>query len=249
MDVPARLRVIVVDDEVLTRASLAARLERLDGVAVVGQAGNIEEARELIGELEPDALFVDILMPGGSGLDLAPELGPETAVVFVTAHADFAADAFDLDAADYLTKPVRPERLEEAVERVRRALLRRPDLEEPVNGPQDILADGEGHVSRFVIRRFRRVTLIPVEDLLWAESAANYVKLHTLSGTHLLRSTLAELDAALDPSRFRRIHRSALVSLAEVEEITSDGHGAYEVRLRSGPRLRMTRTYRTNLIP
>lgn len=249
------VRVMVIDDEALTRESLAARLARFDGVEVVAQAGDVAEARRSIEECAPDAMFVDILMPGGSGLDLARELDPNIAVVFVTAHADFAAEAFELDAADYLTKPVRPERLAESVGRVRRELRRRDPRRIDGNGiartegPRDVLVDGAGHVAQFVVRRHQRIVLVPVADLLWAEGAGNYVKLHTPSGTHLVRATLSELSGVLDPSRFRRIHRSTLVSLADIQEISSDGHGAYEVRMRSGPVLRMTRTYRTNLVP
>jgi len=251
------VRVLVIDDEPLTRASVASNLRRLNGVEVVGEAGDVEEARELIETWKPDALFIDILMPGGSGIDLAREYRWETTIVFVTAHDEFAVEAFELDAADYLTKPVRPARLREAVQRVRRVLARRDD---PVSfardgdprgeeRSQDVLLDEQGHVSHFVVRTHNSIRLVPAGQLLWAEGAGNYVKLHTASGTHLIRSTLQELEGRLDPARLRRIHRSRIVSLAEIGEITSDGHGSYEVHLRSGPVLRMTRTYRSRLIP
>lgn len=256
MEAPEPVRVMVVDDEPLTRASLASKLRRMEAVEVVAEAGDVEEARSLIGSREPDALFVDILMPGGSGLDLARQLSGGPAIVFVTAHEDFAVEAFELDAVDYLTKPVRPARLREAVGRVRRELTRRTSRSEhAAEGPaeeerhRDVLLDQRGHVSHFVVRKHQRIMLVPVKDLRWAEASGNYLRLHTASGTHLIRSPLYELEAALDPSRFRRIHRSTIVSLAEIGEITSDGHGSYDVHLRSGSVLRMTRTYRSNLVP
>jgi len=261
MDGPAPVRVLVVDDESLTRASIVSNLRCIDGVEVVGEAGDVVEARQFLETCKPDALFVDILMPGGSGIELARELGSEVTVVFVTAHEDFAVEAFELDAADYLTKPVRLVRLREAVLRVRRALARAEDPDAGADGAerepgeqgeersQDLLLDEQGSISHFVAKKHHRIRLVPVDSLLWAEAAGNYVKLHATSGTHLIRSTLHELEAGLDSSHFRRIHRSTIVSLAEIDEITSDGHGSYEVHLRSGSLLRMTRTYRSNLIP
>lgn len=252
------IRVLVVDDEPLTRASIASKLRTISDVQVVGEAGDIAEARKLAATERPDALFVDIMMPGGTGIDLAGELGRDFVVVFVTAHDDFAVEAFELDAADYLTKPVRPARLNEAVSRIRRAMQRtvRPDQPDEIGSEeanagawQDLLLDDRGYVSHFVARKNNRIRLVPVADLLWAEAAGNYVRLHTVSGEHLIRSPVYELEAVLDPSRFRRIHRSTIVGLAEIEEIISDGHGSFDVRLHSGQLLRLTRTYRPNIIP
>ena len=115
--------------------------------------------------------------------------------------------------------------------------------------PRDVLLNSRHLIEWFVVKKGGRIQLLASEDVGWVEAAGNYVRLHTAEGSHMVRTTLTLLEGCLDPGRFRRIHRSAIVSLAAVREILSDGHGGFEVSLESGRRLRMTATYRENIVP
>lgn len=248
----ARIRALVVDDEPMGRELLRHDLAEVGGIDVVGEAADGGAAVEAVTRLRPDVVFLDIEMPGKTGLGVVRTLERPPLVVFVTAHEEFALEAFDLDVLDYLTKPVRRGRLAEAVERVRRELRHREAASEDrppgeCELPQrwnDALLGPDGRISRFVARSGTRVRLVRAEAVHWARSAGNYVELHTVNGRHLVRMTLADLERGLDPHRFRRIHRSHLVNLDRIAEIRSDGHGSWDVELKGGQVLRMTPTYR-----
>lgn len=250
------LRALVIDDEPMGRELLRGDLERLAGVEVVGGAADGPSGVEAIRRLRPDVVFLDIEMPEMSGLGVVRTLERPPLVVFVTAHQEFAVEAFELDVVDYLLKPVRDARLEEAVARVRRALRRRRSSRgtepgsdaSPPRRWNDALLGDDGLVRRFVARSGGRVRLVPVDAVRWATAAGNYVELHTAGGSHLVRMTMKDLEERLDPARFRRIHRSHLVNVDRIEEIRSDGHGSWDVELKGGTVLRMTPTYREEVL-
>jgi len=224
---PARgvLRVLVVDDEPLARERLVRMLGRIEGSVVAGEAGDGGTALERIGELSPDALLLDVEMPGMDGLALAatPGIPP---VIFTTAHARFATDAFDLDAVDFLTKPVRAERLERALERVRRRI-----------------AEGKpgarGPVKTLAVHEPGGVRLVEAGDVSIFRARDKYTEFTHEGKEHLLRESLDALEARFGPE-FTRVHRSALVRTAAIREIAREGDGLV-ARLADGSSVEVSR--------
>jgi DNA-binding LytR/AlgR family response regulator len=208
------LRVLVVDDEPPALAEMAFLLGRDDRIGEVRTCLGAAEALRVLREEPVDAVLLDVAMPGLSGLELAGVLAnfaEPPPVVFVTAYADHAVEAFDLNAVDYLLKPVREERLREAVRRI-------CDAEGGVPAPEDTLAVELGGVTRFVAR----------SEVRYVEAHGDYARLHTPSGSHLVRVSLSTLEDRWRDSGFLRIHRSLLVALAHVEEVRA-AQGRYAV--------------------
>jgi two-component system LytT family response regulator len=239
----SRLRVLIVDDEPPARRRLRALLDADPEVTVVGECGDGAAAVAELGRGECDLVFLDVQMPGLDGLEVVRAVGPERmpAVVFVTAHADHALPAFDARAVDYLLKPFDRERFEQALGRAK----------ELVRGRRLLAAAGPAPVqppaARLLLRAQGRLYFLRADEIDWVEAAGNYLRLHAGGKAHLLRATLAGLEARLDPARFVRIHRSALVNLDRVAEMQPLFHGDYEVLLRDGTRLTLSRAYRANL--
>jgi DNA-binding LytR/AlgR family response regulator len=226
-----RLRVLVVDDEPLALDRLTALFHQLPEVDVVGTARDGLEAVRRIDELRPDLVMLDIQMPERSGLLIAADLPPDDRpeIVFVTAFEQFAPDAFGVDAADYLLKPVRFDRLRQAVERAkrRRALFRTaatPELESAKSEFEDaIWVQVKGGSVR-----------VSVGSIDWIEAAGDYVMLHTATRSHIHRATMSVLARRLDPTQLMRVHRSAFVRPGAVEEVRRQPHEGLLLVLRDG---------------
>lgn len=227
-----RIRVVIVDDEPLARTSLLALLERDAETEVVGECGSGVEAVEKIRALRPELVFLDVQMPGCDGFDVLEQLGAATpkAVVFVTAFDRYALKAFEAEALDYLLKPFDDARFHRALERAKAAVRDRKPRQAPL-----------------MIKSAGRVTMLRIEEIDWIEAADYYACLHSAGKTHLIRKSLAELEEDLDGSLFCRIHRSTIVNLERVAGLELDTNGDYEVVLRDGARLRLSRTYRETL--
>ena len=207
---PTGLRVLVIDDERPALDELAFLLERDPRVHAVLTSDSATDALRVLQELSVDAVFLDISMPGLSGLELAQVLArfkTPPPVVFVTAHEQHAVEAFDLNAVDYVLKPVREERLAEAVRRVVEG------VHPTRSGEEEQVAVELGGVTRFISRG----------DITYVEAQGDYARLHTAEGSHLLRTPLAALEEEWQPAGFVRIHRSLLVSLPHVEEVRTEG--------------------------
>lgn len=243
------MRVVVADDEPLLLADLVRLLSALPEVHVVGHARNGLEVLDLVEALHPDALFLDIRMPGLDGMGVVAELDPSTApaVVFVTAFDQYAVQAFDAHAVDYLLKPFDPPRLARAVERVRTRMGR--DQADALARTVAAIAAQRAvsppvYLERIAARGVRRTRVLDVREIRWIEAADNYVRLHTADGAHLSRRTMRDLEQQLDPRQFARVHRSAIVAMCHVKELRPLGDGDQEVILDSGTKLTLTRSYR-----
>lgn len=254
-----RVRALIVDDEELGRRMLRTLLASDDEVVVVGEAASASEARRKIGDQQPDLVFLDIEMPGGSGLELLQELGqPHPYVIFVTAHPEFALPAFEAQAADYLVKPVQRQRFAGSVIRAKQRIAERrvAGLARQIAGA---VGNGNGHAEpagngaaapaqryadQMTIRVRRRMFALEVSDISWIQGASQYSRVHTKNGEYLLSRTLASLECELDPKRFFRIHRSAIVNAAHVREVRSSGDGRYNIYLHGGQALPMGRARR-----
>ena len=260
-----RIRTLLVDDERLARRGLELRLAAAPDVEIVGECENGREAIEQVAALAPDLMFLDIQMPGLSGFDVLARLPQDSlpVVVFVTAFDRYAIDAFEARALDYLLKPVEDARLEQALVRVRSYLRERALLEQhermlgllaDVRGagelaPEELLARvAGGGPPRFpeviAIRTGREVVRIRSAEIDWIDAAGDYMCVHASGETHVLRATMKQLESALDPQLFQRIHRSAIVNLSRVRKLRPHANGEYFLTLVSGQELKLSRTHR-----
>lgn len=246
------LRVLIVDDEELARQRLRRLLDAEADVEIVGEAGDGRAAVDAIQRHAPDLVFLDVQMPEVDGFAVLERLRPHPlpAVVFVTAFDDYALRAFDVHAVDYLRKPFDATRFHEAFTRAR-SRIAGAGAEERVRTLEALLAQLESHPprsrDRIMIRSDGRMYFVRTDDIDWVEAAGNYVKLHVDRDTHLLRETMTGMEKMLDPSRFLRIHRSAIVNLDRVREMQPWFSGEYTVILRDGTQLRLSRVYRDRL--
>ena len=242
------IRVLVADDERAARTRLTRLLGKTGDAEIVGEAADGAAAIAQVKALQPDVLFLDIEMPEGSGLDVARAVASKTgpAIVFVTAFDQYAVRAFEVHAADYLLKPIGEERLGLAWERVRDHLSRGDVGAERVLAALQEMRSGQrpGYRERLLAARDGRSTVITAAEVEWAEAAANYVKLHLAGGTHLIRESMTALESQLDPRRFVRVHRSAIVNVDQIREIQPWFSGDQVLVLRSGARIKLSRTYR-----
>jgi two-component system, LytTR family, response regulator len=239
------MRVLIADDEPLARRGLRRWLEAGPAVEVVAEARHGREAVELVRLHRPDLLLLDVQMPGLDGLGVLAELGAElpAAVIFVTAYDQYALRAFDHHAVDYLLKPVEEERFRTALARATaRIRAREPDgrlralLEE-------LRAGTPAWLERIPTRSGSKVTLVPVDEVEWFEAADNYVRLHTAGRRHVVRETMKVLEGRLDPKRFVRTHRSAIVALGRIHELEALPSGDYRIVLKGGGTVPLSRTY------
>lgn len=239
------IRVLVADDESPARDKLQRWLGELSDVDVVSRAEDGLQAAAAIEQLRPDVAFLDIQMPGLNGLEVAAQLEQETAplLVFVTAYDEHAVKAFDLNAIDYLLKPYDKERLLKAVTRVRDRLG-----DKHARAPAVATARAQtGSSERLLVPEGERLQLIDSSAIDWLEADDNYVHVHTASRKYLLRRTLQDLMSQLGEQRFARIHKSAAVNIAAVSSLTPLFKGDYEVSLRNGVMLRLSRRYKDAL--
>ena len=253
-----RVRALIVDDEELGRRMLRSLLAADDDVQVVGEAASAGDARRQITDKQPDLVFMDIEMPGGSGLELIRTISePVPYVIFVTAHPEFALSAFEAHAADYIVKPVQRQRFIVSVMRAKQHISERrvAGLARQIAGA--VGGNGEAAAARsaaaappakyadqMTIRVRRRMFSLEVSDISWIQGASQYSRVHTRNGEYLLSRTLASLECELDPRRFFRIHRSAIVNAAHVREVRSSGDGRYSIYLHGGQALPMGRARR-----
>jgi two-component system LytT family response regulator len=256
------LRVLVADDEPLARRRILDLLAREPGVTVAGEAGDGDEAVAEIRRLGPDLVFLDVQMPGKTGVQVVREIGAENMppTIFVTAYDRFALQAFDLAAVDYLLKPYDDERFAQALARARRGLelaelgrlagrLRAlldgeaaPASPEPPAGARPPAPRPAEYLERIPVEMRGQVRLVPVDEVDFITSSGPYAELHTAERAWLIRERMNTLEERLDPAHFLRIHRSLIVRLERIDALLRGGGGDYAVRLKSGIKLKVSRT-------
>ena len=227
------MRILLVDDEPAALERLAALLSQSPDVSVVGTARNGREAAQAIADLHPDLVLLDIQMPEANSLAVAAALPPEDRpeIIFVTAFELYAADAFEVEAADYLLKPVRFDRLRQAIERARRRQSQRVALaraDAALAAPVDEDPDG------FWVQVRSGFVRVPLGDIDWIEAAKDYVLLHTATRSHIHRATMTALERKMPPAEMIRVHRSAFVRPAKVKEVKRLGKGLISLVLEDG---------------
>ena len=253
------LRTLIVDDEHLARRGLAMRLADIESVDVLAECANGEQALAAIVEHSPDLIFLDIQMPGMSGFDVVARIQGDTMpmVIFVTAFNEFAVDAFKVNAIDYVLKPLETDRLHEAVDRAVRAHEQQVaalEKERLLNLVMDM--QGQSAMSleapeedvtskKLMVKDGGEVQFIPLADIEWVDAAGDYMCVHAAGQTHVMRSTMKELEAQLADGDFARIHRSTIVNLRHVAGAKTLAGSDYQLTLESGAQLKVSRGYKS----
>ena len=258
-----KLRAIVVDDESLARQGLNLRLKNIAEVEVIGEYSNGREAVNAVAELRPDLLFLDIQMPGMSGFDVVARLQQDEMplIIFTTAYDQYAIEAFKVHAVDYLLKPIEPERLQDSVYRA----VSHKKMDGAVTEKQRLLeliisitGKSEGSITQLLknhtgiraypekiaIKDGGETTLVETPDIDWVDAAGDYMCIHANDETHVMRITMKELEAQLDPTNFQRVHRSTIVNLDRVTKVCSHLNGEFHLILVNGVSIKMSRSYK-----
>jgi two-component system LytT family response regulator len=246
-----KIRTLIVDDEPLARERIRTLLiDELD-VEIIGECANGGEAVAAMQNRKPELLFLDVQMPELNGFGVLEKIGTEKipAIIFVTAYDQYALRAFDVHAVDYLLKPFDRERFHQALHRARLQIQQATsgDLSQKLLALLEDLRAEKKWLERLVIKSGGRVFFLKVEEIDWIEAAGNYVRLHIECDSHLLRETIKNLAAQLNPNKFLRISRSTIVRIDHIKELQSWFNGEYAIILQDGTQLTSSRGYREKL--
>ncbi len=252
-----KIRALLVDDEPIARLGIRQQLQSEPDVEIIGECSNGQEAVAAIRKHAPDLVFLDVQMPLLNGFGVVEAIGLDRlpAVVFVTAYDEHAIRAFEVNALDYLLKPIEPRRFQKTLTRVRDQLNQTQDkqVSEKQSALLKTLAKAEEapqsspYLERIVIRANERLLILPVEDVAWIGAHGNYVQIHAQGKAHLLRETMDGMERKLDPAKFVRLRRSTIVSVAQIKELKPLFQSEYTVVLKDGTPLTSSRRYRKNL--
>src|SRR5215471_1298288 len=247
----AKIRTLIVDDQLLAREMLRRMLKDEPDIEIVGMPASGPEAVEAINTLSPDLVFLDVRMPELDGFGVLAQIEPARMpmIIFVTANDDFALRAFDVHALDYLVKPCTVDRFQTALHRARRQINRNQarDIQRRLTALLEDLKVQPKLAERLPVKSEGRIIFLRLTDIEWVEAADNYVKLHLGNEAHMLRETMTALEHKLPPDRFLRISRSAMVNIEQIKELHPMFHGEYTIILRTGARVTLTRGYRDKL--
>jgi two-component system LytT family response regulator len=250
-DLRQRIRTVIVDDEPAARRGVRLLLERDDAIDIVGEAASGAEAAELILREKPALAFLDVQMPGGDGFDTLAKVGPAAApvVVFVTAYNEHALRAFEVSAVDYLLKPYDDTRFTAALQRAKDAVWRRDvapmdeRLHQLLHYLQAGAAPPPARNDRILVKSSGEIFFLKPDEIDWIEAEGDYMKFHVGGRAHLMRETMARLEARLDPKQFIRIHRSTIVNVDRLRKLSPSFAGEYAVVLHDGTKLKLSRGY------
>ncbi len=243
-------KILIVDDEKPARMKLRRFLVKLDEKLTIIEAGDGEAAVRILSEHNPDLIFLDIQMPGLTGFDVIREVGPDLMppVIFVTAFDQFAVQAFEVNAVDYLLKPFDFERFEMAFKRVNVDEQATRNIKGNLVRLLQQMDQKVAFRQRLPIKENERIVLLPVQEIEWIEADGKYARIHAKDSNHHMRITLRELEARLDPAQFVRIHRSHIINIDFISELQTWFHGDYNVILKDGTSLRLSRRYSERLL-
>ena len=246
-----RITTLIVDDEPLAREGLRMLLAEDAEVAAIHEAKDGRKAVAAIRTLRPDLVFLDVQMPEMDGFGVVAEVGAERmpSVVFVTAHDRYAIQAFEINAIDYLLKPVTGERFRQALARAKERLDAKPGegASRQILSLLETIASPPRYLKRLAVRSAGKTVFVDVNEIDWIEAAENYVQLHAGRAGHLIHVTMNTLEKSLDPETFVRIHRSVIVNVQRIKELQPVLHGEYAITLANGVRLQSGRAYNAKL--
>jgi two-component system LytT family response regulator len=246
-----KIRTLIVDDEAMARERILGLLSQEQDVEVVGQCSDGQQAVSAIQQLSPELVFLDVQMPAVDGFGVIKQVGAERMpmVVFVTAYDEYALQAFEVHALDYLLKPFGRDRLQQCLDHARHQRDRRRagDLGKSLLALVQDFRPEQKKQDRLVVKSGGRVFFVRTDEIDWIEAAGNYVRLHMKDQSHLFRETMNQMESRLDPQRFFRIHRSRIVNTERIKELQPWFNGEYVVLLQNGAQLRLSRSYREKL--
>ncbi len=251
MSDPLRIKTLIVDDEALARIRIRDMLRHDPEIEIIGESAEGSQAVEMIRKFRPQLLFLDVQMPGADGFSVLKRLDSSQIplVIFVTAYEQYAVRAFHVHACDYLLKPFKRKRFEEALARAKSELLNKNDSEiarRTLMVLQELQKQPK-YLDRFAIKERGRVFLLKSQDVDWIEAEDNYVRLHSKKIGYLIRQTITSVEDQLDPNLFVRIHRGAIVNIERIQELQQLFHGACRVVLQDGTTLPLSKSYREKL--
>jgi two-component system, LytTR family, response regulator len=244
------IRAIIADDEPPVRARLRSLIAAASDFELITECADGFQTVTAVETHSPDVLFLDVQMPGLDGLEVVDSLFEHPRpplIVFVTAFEQYAVHAFDVEAIDYIVKPIEPERLARALDRIRTALLQGGVALPNTEAIARQLPAPHRFLTRLSVRTTNGFDVIPLSDVEWLEAADNYVRIHTSTRTQLMRARLGVLGARLDPSVFVRVHRSAVINLNALTNVKPKPHGELIACMRSGGEVQVSRTYSASL--
>ena len=245
------IRVLMVDDEPLARDMLREMLQSDRDVEIVGECSNGREALEAIRIHSPDLLFLDVQMPEVGGFELLEALGTGAIphVIFVTAYDNYAVRAFEVHALDYLLKPFDQARFKEAIKHAKERFrsVRQDGGQMQISALLETIKNKPQYLDRLVIKAGGRITFLSTDEINWIEADDKYVHLHTGKVSPMVRQTLNAMEAQLDPKKFRRIHRSAIVNVERIKELQPLFSGEHSILLEDGTKLTLSRNYKDQL--
>jgi two-component system LytT family response regulator len=247
-----KIRTLIVDDEPLARERVKRFLKDERDIEVLGECGNGSDAITVIQEKRPDLVFLDIQMPEKNGFDVIKAIDGKLlpTIVFITAYDQYALQAFEVHALDYLLKPFNRERFHSAVGRAKEQIegQKRGELDERLASLISSITPEKKYLERMVVKSVGRVFFLKTEEIDWIEASGNYLKLHVGRDAHMIRETMNAVEAKLDPSQFMRIHRSTIVNVDRIKELHPMFSGDYSVILRDGTELALSRNYRERFL-
>ncbi|MEW6990667.1 LytR/AlgR family response regulator transcription factor [Colwelliaceae bacterium 6441] len=254
------INVLIIDDEPLAREGISLRLQEEKDINIIDECENGSDAIRKILSLQPDLVFLDIKMPKVNGFDVVNAVGSEhmPPVIFLTAYDEYAIEAFNTHAIDYLLKPIDNERFKESLHHARQEILkntiakRSEQLTQLLNQTQGLKSSSKANEhttmdqknERLIIRSNGHVYLLESDDIYWIEAEGDYVSVHTLEKSHLVRETMKNMETRLHNQGFQRVHRSCIVNLTYVRELISTDSGDYQIILRNNTLVKLSRNYR-----
>jgi two-component system, LytTR family, response regulator len=247
----AKIRAVIVDDELLARKFIRRMLKHEGDWELVGEASNGREAVETIRTQKPDIVFLDVQMPEMDGFAVLEQvgLGQLPDIVFTTAYESYAIRAFELHALDYLLKPFDQQRFRDAIRHAKERLHSRQqeDGRRQIGALLERINSRQPYLDRLIIKAAGRITFLNTHEIDWIEADDKYVHLHTGKGAQMVRQTLSAMETQLDPARFVRIHRSTMVNIERIKELQPLFNGEYSLHLEDKTKLTLSRTYKEKL--
>ncbi len=246
----ANLKILVADDEQPARKKLVKFLSSAGRSFIIEEASNGLEACEKIIDFKPDLLFLDIQMPGMTGIEVVQNIPSESIplIIFVTAYDQFAIKAFEINAIDYLLKPFDQERFDLSFKRALERIEQKYGGKNEIAGFLNEIRKDKKYTERILVNSNGKYFFVPADDVIYIEAEEKYVLLHTQKAKHLIRETMGNMEGKLNSEKFARIHRSYIVNINQIREMQPWGHGDYVVMLKNGVKLNMSRRFKDNLL-
>jgi two-component system, LytTR family, response regulator len=245
-----KIKVIIIDDEPLSREKIRILAGSNNKIEIIGDGKNAKDAENLIKKLNPDLIFLDINMPGKSGIDFITELGEKAPfVIYATAFSDYASEAFNQNAVHYLLKPFDQQKFDEAINRAEERIFvkKSGDIFNKIKNVLESEINDTSYPDRLPVKTTNKIILVPVNEIQFIEADKNYAVIYLQETTHRMRITLTEMEKRLNPELFIRVHKSFIINISFVKELEPTFNQEYIIKLSNGKKIPSGNTYKTNI--